>query len=48
MITGQKPIRKSKQGSFQIVDIVENMRPITKVSHRNYSYVIDVLTLAID
>ncbi|MCO5558688.1 hypothetical protein L7F22_012274 [Adiantum nelumboides] len=30
MITGQKPIRKSKQGSFQIVDIVENMRPITK------------------
>eukprot|EP00897_Mesotaenium_endlicherianum_P005715 jgi/Mesen1/5171/ME000257S04450 len=30
MITGQKPIRMSKQGSFQIVDIVENMRPITK------------------
>ncbi|KAH7438383.1 hypothetical protein KP509_04G012500 [Ceratopteris richardii] len=30
MITGQKPIRKSKQGSFQIVDIVENMRPVTK------------------
>jgi glyoxylate carboligase len=31
MITGQKPIRKSKQGSFQIVDIVEIMRPLTKV-----------------
>lgn len=31
MITGQKPIRKSKQGSFQIVDIVEYMRPMTKV-----------------
>lgn len=30
MITGQKPIRKSKQGSFQIVDIVECMRPMTK------------------
>jgi hypothetical protein len=31
MITGQKPIRKSKQGSFQIVEIVEFMRPLTKV-----------------
>jgi hypothetical protein len=31
MITGQKPIRKSKQGSFQVIDIVESMRPITKV-----------------
>ncbi|XP_073387654.1 uncharacterized protein [Physcomitrium patens] len=30
MITGQKPIRKSKQGSFQIVDVVEHMRPLTK------------------
>lgn len=30
MITGQKPIKKSKQGKFQIVDIVEMMRPITK------------------
>ena len=30
MITGQKPIRKSKQGRFQIVDTVEIMRPITK------------------
>ena len=30
MITGQKPIKKSKQGRFQIVDIVELMRPITK------------------
>ncbi|CAK9221777.1 unnamed protein product [Sphagnum troendelagicum] len=30
MITGQKPIRKSKQGSFQIVEIVEFMRPLTK------------------
>lgn len=34
MITGQKPIRKSKQGSFQIVDIVENMRPITKFTRQ--------------
>ncbi len=30
MITGQKPIKKSKQGRFQIVDIVDLMRPITK------------------
>lgn len=30
MITGQKPIKTSKQGRFQIVDIVELMRPITK------------------
>lgn len=30
MITGQKPIKKSKQGRFQIVDIVRMMRPMTK------------------
>jgi len=30
MITGQKPIKASKQGQFQIVDIVTMMRPITK------------------
>jgi len=30
MITGQKPIKKSKQGRFQIVDIVDLFRPITK------------------
>ena len=30
MITGQKPIKASKQGQFQIVDIVDMMRPITK------------------
>ncbi len=34
MITGQKPIKKSKQGQFQIVDIVELMRPITKYSRQ--------------
>ncbi|MGV7219887.1 MAG: acetolactate synthase large subunit [Nitrospinales bacterium] len=32
MITGQKPIKKSKQGRFQILDVVEMMRPITKFS----------------
>jgi acetolactate synthase-1/2/3 large subunit len=32
MITGQKPITKSKQGRFQIVDVVEMMRPLTKFS----------------
>lgn len=30
MITGQKPIKKSKQGHFQIVDVVGMMRPLTK------------------
>lgn len=30
MITGQKPIKKSKQGRFQIVDVVEMMKPLTK------------------
>lgn len=30
MITGQKPIKESKQGQFQIIDIVTMMRPITK------------------
>lgn len=32
MITGQKPINDSKQGHFQIVDIVEMMKPVTKFS----------------
>ena len=32
MITGQKPIKSSKQGHFQIIDVVELMRPITKFS----------------
>ena len=30
MITGQKPIKRSKQGQFQIIDIVAMMQPITK------------------
>jgi len=30
VITGQKPIRKSKQGRFQIIDVVRMMEPITK------------------
>ena len=30
MITGQKPIKHSKQGLFQIVDVVSMMKPITK------------------
>lgn len=30
MITGQKPVKKSKQGHFQIIDAVDMMRPITK------------------
>ncbi len=34
MITGQKPIKKSKQGRFQIVDIVDLMKSITKFSRQ--------------
>ena len=30
MITGQKPVKHSKQGHFQIVDIVDMMKPLTK------------------
>ena len=34
MITGQKPVKKSKQGLFQIVDIVGMMTPLTKFTHQ--------------
>jgi acetolactate synthase I/II/III large subunit len=30
MITGQKPVKKSKQGQFQIIDTVSMMKPLTK------------------
>ncbi len=30
MITGQKPIKTSKQGRFQVIDTVDMFRPITK------------------
>lgn len=32
MITGQKPIKHSKQGQFQIIDVVSMMKPLTKYS----------------
>src|SRR5215831_9813145 len=34
MITGQKPIKTSKQGRFQILDVVDMMGPITKFTHQ--------------
>jgi acetolactate synthase-1/2/3 large subunit len=34
MITGQKPIKRSKQGQFQIIDVVDMMRPITKYTRQ--------------
>src|SRR5690554_728722 len=34
MITGQKPIRTSRQGHFQIVDVVAMMRPLTKFTRQ--------------
>jgi acetolactate synthase-1/2/3 large subunit len=34
MITGQKPIKTSKQGRFQILDVVAMMGPLTKFTHQ--------------
>ena len=34
MITGQKPVRESKQGRFQIIDVVGTMTPITKYARQ--------------
>lgn len=34
MLGGQKPIRKSKQGRFQVVDVVNLMKPVTKYSEQ--------------
>ncbi len=33
-LTGQKPIRASKQGRFQIIDIVRMMEPVTQFTHQ--------------
>ena len=30
MLTGQKPVRSSKQGAFQVIDVVDMMAPVTK------------------
>ncbi|MFT4512549.1 MAG: acetolactate synthase-1/2/3 large subunit [Planctomycetota bacterium] len=34
MITGQKPVKASKQGQFQIIDVVDMMRSITKYTRQ--------------
>ncbi|HET9778517.1 MAG TPA: acetolactate synthase large subunit [Propionibacteriaceae bacterium] len=34
LITGQKPIRRSQQARFQIVDMVATMKPLTKFSRQ--------------
>src|SRR5262249_18233187 len=34
MITGQKPVKLSKQGHFQIVDVVDMMKPLTKYTRQ--------------
>jgi len=34
LITGQKPIKTSKQGKFQIIDVVEMMQPLTKYTRQ--------------
>lgn len=34
MITGQKPIKSARQARFQIVDIVDTMKPLTKMTRQ--------------
>ncbi len=34
MITGQKPIKTSEQGHFQILDVVNLMEPVTKIARQ--------------
>jgi len=34
MLTGQKPIKSSKQGLFQILDVVDLMQPVTKYTRQ--------------
>lgn len=34
MISGQKPIKISKQGQFQVLDVVNLMKPLTKLSRQ--------------
>ncbi|HNR92607.1 MAG TPA: acetolactate synthase large subunit [Dokdonella sp.] len=34
MLTGQKPVKLSKQGHFQIVDVVDMMRPLSKYTRQ--------------
>ena len=34
MLTGQKPIKTSRQGHFQIVDVVDMMHPLTKYTRQ--------------
>ncbi|MEQ9459635.1 MAG: acetolactate synthase large subunit [Phycisphaeraceae bacterium] len=34
MITGQKPVKTSKQGQFQIIDVVDMMTPLTKYTRQ--------------
>ena len=36
MISGQKPIKKSKQGRFQILDVVDLMKPLTNALARSF------------
>jgi len=34
IITGQKPVRSSKQGLFQMINVIEMMHPIVKYTHQ--------------
>lgn len=37
VVTGQKPIKRNKQGQFQILDVVRMMEPLTKWSRQAHS-----------
>ncbi len=37
MITGQKPIKSGKQAQFQLIDVVDLMRPLTKSTQQIFS-----------
>lgn len=34
MLTGQKPVKRSKQGQFQIIDVIDMMVPLTKFTRQ--------------
>lgn len=48
VITGQKPIKKSKQAQFQVIDVVGMMEPVTKFATKIISHdrVVSTLTQA--
>jgi len=46
ILTGQKPIHNSKQGAFQIIDVVDMMTPLTKYTKQILTELKQLLWLA--